>query len=241
MINIIIPHPFKMSKGPSWKTQVKETKIMLSTTFTPGKFDVICSRGKKAKSHSGNIFFQSLIQKSAPTYAATEGKLGKSLIVSEIIDTIRRKTPLGGFVKCIDERWHEVGDFMAREKVSQSLRDSLHGQYRSSASSKKRRKDAMNAKMIEDLDALVDSNDFVSNRMKNLSTIIQTQGSFVSDTDLSILMTQVNSEILGQLKIDYTLKEHMSRVSENSGNDSDASANRGKKRSRESTVHEVII
>jgi hypothetical protein len=212
----IMYQPTIMSGAPAfpkdWKTSLVGSKTPLSVDFTPGGFDVICSREKKAKNHPGNLFFHSMIAKSAPNYATAEGKLGKSLIVSEIIDTIRRKSPLGGFVKHIGGQWYEVGDWSAREKVSQSLRDILHGQYRSSASSKKRRKDEMNAKMIEDLDSLIDKNEFVSKRIRTLSDTIKRQGNFVSDAHLRTMMTQVNSDILSQLKMDDTLQERVHKM-----------------------------
>ena len=160
----------------------------------------------------GNIFFQSLIEKSAPKYAKAEEKLAKSLIVSEIMDKIRNRSESGGFVKLSAGSWFEVSDWHAREKVSQSLRDLLHGQYRSSASSKKRRKDEMNARMVEDLDAIIESNEFVSKRIRTLSHTIKTQGSGISDTNLSLMMTQVNSEILNQLKADNAFQSRLNQI-----------------------------
>jgi len=42
--------------------------------------------------------------------------------------------------------WREVGDHLAREKVGQTLRDSLHNKYSSSTKAKKRRRQAEKAK-----------------------------------------------------------------------------------------------
>jgi hypothetical protein len=47
---------------------------------------------------------------------------------------------LGGFVKIVDGRWYEVGDFWAREKTSQCFRDALASKYSSAAASKYRRR-----------------------------------------------------------------------------------------------------
>jgi nucleoid DNA-binding protein len=212
----IMYQPTIISGAPAfpkdWKTSVVESRTPLSADFTPGESDVICVRGEKAKNHPGNLFFHSMIEKSAPKYATAEGKLGKSLIVSEIIDTIRRKSPPGGFVKHIGSQWYEVGDWSAREKVSQSLRDILHGQYRSSASSKKRRRDEVNAKMSKDLESLIDKNEFVSKRIRTLSDAIKRQGDVVSDAHLKTMMTQVNSDILSQIKMDDTLQEQLQKI-----------------------------
>jgi hypothetical protein len=50
-------------------------------------------------------------------YSATKNKAQRSIIVSDIVDTIRRKAS-GGFVKQEpDGTWVEVGDTLAREKV----------------------------------------------------------------------------------------------------------------------------
>jgi hypothetical protein len=203
-----------------WKASVVESMTPLSNSFSPGPFDVICSRGKKAKCHPGNTYFQSIIQQTVEKYAKAEGKLGKSLIVSEIIDTIRRKSPDGGFVKQDSGKWYEVGDWSARERVGQSLRDLLHGQYRSSASSKKRRREETNAKMSEDLDALIESNMYVSKRIKRLSDNIETQGSQASDLYLMIMMTKANSEILDQLKQDEAIQKEVHEIGPTSADDS---------------------
>lgn len=113
-------HP--TTKKGNWKTKVVGTMTPLSDTFAPGPFDVICSRGKTAKNHPGNQYYVSVIQEYSERYANTEGKLGKSLIVSEIIDTIRRNSPAGGFVRKDGEKWFEVGDWTAREKVRCMIR-----------------------------------------------------------------------------------------------------------------------
>jgi hypothetical protein len=200
-------HPFSQPTSigiqKNWKVSVVESMTPLSEAFSPGPYDVICSRGNKAKNHQGNQIFQSIIGRSAERYAKAEGKLGKSLIVSEIIDTVRRKSPNGGFVKQDGGRWYEVGDWAAREKVGQRLRDILQGQYRSSSSSKKRRREESNAKMIEELDTLTESNSYVSERIRCLSDTIETEGSQGSDSCLMLMMTKANSDILDKLKEDH--------------------------------------
>ena len=87
----------------------------------PGKHDVICARGKHAKDHSGNIAYRQLIQDRLDAYSNSKTKLEKSLIVSDIVETVRRLSPNGGFVKEVDGKWYEVGDALAREKVSCSF------------------------------------------------------------------------------------------------------------------------
>lgn len=183
-----------------WKATVVESMTPLSPSFSPGPNDVIFSRGQKARKHAGNIKFQAIVRSVSERYSKTEGKLGKSLIVSEIIDTIRRNSPNGGFVKLDNGKWYEVGDYIARERVGQSLRDLLKGQYRSSASSKKRRREETNAKMSDNLNVFIESNAFVSKRIKMLSDCLETDGSKISDFGMISMMTRANLDILDQLK-----------------------------------------
>jgi flagellar biosynthesis GTPase FlhF len=111
--------------------------VRLPFHFIPGPLDVICARGKAAKTHEGNQRYQDTIEHYIERYVKVHCKLQKMAIISEIVTLVRLKSPLGGFVKLkTDGRWYEVGDHFAREKVSQSLRDSLHALYRSSCRSK---------------------------------------------------------------------------------------------------------
>lgn len=61
---------------------------------------------------------------------------------------VRESSPEGGFVKFDSDvgRWYEVGDRVAREKVSQTFRDALNDKYKSSTTSKtlKRRQERIN-------------------------------------------------------------------------------------------------
>lgn len=211
-----------LSQQQHWRSSIVDAMTPLADGFKPGQYDVICSRGKKAKSHQGNKFFQALVDKAAERYGNAEGKLGKSLIVSEIIDTIRTKSSQGGFVKLEAGRWFEVGDAVARERTGQSLRDVLAGKYRSSASAKKRRREETTAKMIDELDSLIDSNSFVSKRMRNLSDSIQEVGksSKVPDAHLMHMMTQANADILHQLKKDKSIQDKVASRNKEEGDDS---------------------
>ena len=52
-------------------------------------------------------------------YSKTSTKSLKSMIVSEIVESIRHASPEGGFIKKEGDVWYEVGDDLAREKVGQ--------------------------------------------------------------------------------------------------------------------------
>ena len=178
----------------------EQEKRLIPGDFSPSDNDVICSRGKQAQNHPGNLAFQSIIDEHLSEYSSAPGKIEKSIIVSDIIEAIRRKSPNGGFVKLVGGQWYEIGSLAARERVSQALRDKLSGSYKSSASSKRKRKREVNAKINDDLDSFVASNQFVSKRMRTLSGAIATHGKVMGDLHLGLLMNRVNSEILNELK-----------------------------------------
>ena len=118
----------------------------LPANFEPGPDDVICGRGKKCYNHVGNERFRLRVLTYLEEYSAAKSKLEKSGVLSKVVDAVRQQSPDGGFVKQDDKgNWHEVGDFLAREKTSQSFRDALHDRYKSSnISKKKRRQDEQN-------------------------------------------------------------------------------------------------
>ena len=142
---------------------------LLAADFIPGRFDVICARGKHAKQHTGNHRFRQIIEMSLPKYDKATTKLEKSLIVSSIVDSVRQASPNGGFVREEKGRWYEVGDHIAREKVGQCLRDSLHTKYKSSTKAKKRRRKQMESKMVDDVDRFMESNHLAASTMEQIS------------------------------------------------------------------------
>lgn len=75
----------------------------------PGRYDVICARGKSALNHPGNITFREMIMDALDDYSAATSKLEKSNIVSIIVDSVRERSPYGGFVKKVNGEWFEVG------------------------------------------------------------------------------------------------------------------------------------
>jgi hypothetical protein len=71
-------------------------------------------------------------------YALAKSKDEKSTIVTSIAAEVRRRSPQGGFVKKDSQGWYEVGEFLAREKVSQCFRDQLHSRYKSSTTTRRK-------------------------------------------------------------------------------------------------------
>lgn len=133
------------SKKPASAVKIESERRPLAADFVPGPYDVICARGAAAKKHPGNIRFRQIIQQFKPIYSKAETKVDKSLLVSEIVDSVRGMSPNGGFVKKFGNQWMEVGDSVAREKIGQCLRDQLHSKYKSSTQAKKVRRKEMQA------------------------------------------------------------------------------------------------
>lgn len=89
------------------------------------------------------------MQSVLKTYSSPDAtKKSKSELIKGIMVQIREGSPDGGFVKFDSEsgQWFEVGDRIAREKVSQTFRDALNDRYKSSTTSKtlKRRQERIN-------------------------------------------------------------------------------------------------
>lgn len=106
-----------------------------------GEFDVICARGSVAANHPGNIRFKGIIRSKLTDYNAATSKVEKTLIVTAIVDAVRDYSRDGGFVKQDKTgAWYDVGDFLAREKIGQTIRDCLHAKYKSSTKAKKQRR-----------------------------------------------------------------------------------------------------
>lgn len=125
-------------------SQHQHQMVAMPAGFVPSPYDVLCGRGRVCKSAAGNMAYRDAILRSLDEYAAAENKLSKGNIITEIMDSVRKKCHdyhgknpnVGGFVKCVNGAWFEVGDFLAREKTSQCFRDALATHYSSSAQSK---------------------------------------------------------------------------------------------------------
>ena len=104
------------------KTTSIDPMTPLLPTFVPGEYDVICGRGAKAKHHTGNINFRKHLQQCISEYRQADTKLDKTLVVSDIVEWVRSKSPNGGFVKQVPNNdngeWYEVGDQLVRSCCS---------------------------------------------------------------------------------------------------------------------------
>lgn len=120
----------------------KSTFRKLPTGYQPGRFDVLCGRGRKCFYHVGNEHFRDVVKSMIPDYTSASTKKEKGFILSMIVQSIRNKAGIGGFIKQDDNgNWYEVGNHLAREKVSQAFRDALSHKYKSSTAYKKLRRE----------------------------------------------------------------------------------------------------
>jgi hypothetical protein len=113
--------------------------INLADNYVPGKYAVICGRGRACTAWTGNRNLRALVISYLKPYSQAKNKVEKSSIVSVIIESVRQASPDGPFVKFeASGVWREVDEGFAREKIGQMFRDYLHTQYRSSTKAKRR-------------------------------------------------------------------------------------------------------
>lgn len=146
---------------PSLPTSKETKKNALPAGFVPGVHDVICGKGKIARTHEGNLrFHQFVLQNYLPRYEKNKNnRLEKTMIVTEIMERVNE---IGAFVKFDrkEGRWLRVDDLAGRERTSQILRDALEFQYRSS---KRSRSIARRAAQVHDVMHDVDDEHQTSN------------------------------------------------------------------------------
>ena len=179
---------------------------MLRANYSLSEHDVICGRGKVCHNHPGNQKLRELVASSLKMYSQAASKVDKSIIVSNIVDVIRRDSPDGGFVKHdpSGRYWFKVGDRLAREKVGQTLRDALSTQYRSSTSAKNMRKKhrAQSSKKEEDTtttsERLINEYNYeVSAVIAQLTTEVNED---LADAKCEELYTAANVALLEEIK-----------------------------------------
>ena len=180
--------------------------------FQPGPYDVICARGKYAWNSSGNRYFRSLVEEQVEQYASTKNKAERSVIVSNIVDTVRSKSSGGGFIKQeADGGWVEVGDTLAREKVGQLFRNALASSYKSSNRSKKRRRDEVAHRFQQSLTNVMTQNETVLSTTRDMAEYARQPK--IADDDVVELFTKRNSDLLeGIIKPDRSLVDEFTRT-----------------------------
>lgn len=238
-------HATEESSSEKRCSQEKEfkNKQSLPSDFQPGPRHVICARGKAHYDHPGNQFYRQLIEQCKAKYSSSSNKFEKTLVVSEILDVLIKANPLdGGFVKKgkKGEQWVVVSHAYAREKVGQSLRDTLHDQYKSSTKAKKMQRLMVTERIHGSVNQVINSNQVVSNRMEALAKEVEENGSSTDDSAICTLFTRANSDILESLKKDATLRTTFERsFSEEQRQSKMMKADAPKSSSQEEEIHHV--
>ena len=179
---------------------------LLPFDYQPNAFDVICRRGKGCIKHTGNITFQQTAKCYLKRYSESATKAEKSHIVSEIICTVKDASPNGGFIKKIGDQWYVADDHLAREKVSQKLRNLLHGKYKSSTKAKKMTRKLKGSIFDDEVGCALsqlDSSggDVVLHRVEELTAEAKTE------SDFQRAFNQANIELLRKLKMIQPLQQ----------------------------------
>jgi hypothetical protein len=86
-----------------------------------GSYDVLCGRHKLAFNNIGNRRLRVTVSLSLERYLAKPSRQDKTLVIFSIVKLIQESG--GRFLKWKKDRWIELGEKQAREKVGHALRD----------------------------------------------------------------------------------------------------------------------
>lgn len=101
--------------------------------YSPSPNDVLSGRGGRINSHKGNVYFRQLVSHYRDVYLSpTTRKLEKIKVAEQLVMQIRRLDPPGRFLKegsvkggQVKGAWYEIGDFKARKKAGQAMREKI--------------------------------------------------------------------------------------------------------------------
>jgi len=129
-------HPRRKVEARS-KEDIDDADRPLPPNFQPSEHSVIIGKGASISQHSGNKHLRLLAAHVLQSYTECSSRREKTEIVDELLATTKAASPIGAFVKQVGvNRWVEVSDKAAREKIGYTLRDLAHYRYRSSTQSK---------------------------------------------------------------------------------------------------------
>ena len=129
-------HPLNIVEA-RLKDDVEDADRPLPPNFQPSEHSVIIGKGASISQHSGNQHLRLLAAHILQSYIDCSNRREKTEIVDELLATTKAASPVGAFVKQVGvNRWVEVSDKAAREKIGYTLRDLAHYRYRSSTQSK---------------------------------------------------------------------------------------------------------
>ena len=115
-----------VDRSTSRPVQYNNKRVPFFTTNidTPSSNDVLNGRGGGTNNHPGNVEYRKLIAEKKEEYAAST-KGDKANIRNRIVQKVRDSDPPGRFLEKNESTglWDDIGDYRAREKTSQCLRE----------------------------------------------------------------------------------------------------------------------
>lgn len=119
-----------LTRGGGHENEIMDTKPSAKQSNSlsiqnPHENDVLLGRGGNNNRHSGNEKLRTLARREAALYNISM-KMQKSAISRQLVQEMRDLNPPARFLKQLKSgEWQDVGDLLAREKVSQVLRDAV--------------------------------------------------------------------------------------------------------------------
>jgi hypothetical protein len=119
-------------------TRLKQeaTTPLSKRAVVPNNFDVLLGREKRILESPGNFRFRQLVDDYRDQYESVS-KFEKTIVAESILKEI--KDSGGRFLKQVELGWIEVGDVMARKKISHAFRNLRSSSTSASLSTFKRR------------------------------------------------------------------------------------------------------
>jgi hypothetical protein len=141
MFRTVSPEAIDKTEARVDKAEARVDKTearLLPISFSPHSYSVICGRGRVRSSTLGNLHLQSVVERHMLEYSQAQSKNEKSSIVSDILEIVRGGCPdgRGALIRNKKNRWIELSELDARDKISSVMRNVLHTEYRSSTKSK---------------------------------------------------------------------------------------------------------
>lgn len=127
------------------KDTARSSLTMLPVNYKPSDNDVLCGRGNVFSNHYGNQFFGKLIRENISEYKEATSRPDKVNVVDSILDEIRDSGARFTKVDTETERWYELNDVQAHQKIGHAIRDTIRilGKENSSNSNSKNKKIAI--------------------------------------------------------------------------------------------------
>lgn len=111
------------------RLQTKKNKysglMILPLNFTPGGKDILCGRGNVFSNHDGNRYFGKIIRANLRSYRDAANRPEKIKVVDDILREIRMYGARFAKLDSETQRWYELSDVQAHQKIGHAIRDTI--------------------------------------------------------------------------------------------------------------------